>query len=139
MLNIDSIGIAQIQYSYHEVMGDTSLTTDTISLSPPNTIDVTFRDMCCASDISTDTEEVIKILSNPVRETLDVKLIGEVGDDFELILYDIVGRRVLSESGVVRNDESVLNIRVDNLPSGVYLLRMRSGSFETVRTISIVR
>ena len=141
VLDIDTNGVAQIEYWYFEILGDTSsCVVDTTYLSPPgDRNDALSGDMFCASDICTDAEEVIEILSNPVRETLGVRLIGETGEDFELILYDIAGRRVLSESGVVRDDESVLNIRVENLPSGVYLLRMRSGSFQTVRTISIVR
>ncbi|MCK4506373.1 MAG: T9SS type A sorting domain-containing protein [Candidatus Aegiribacteria sp.] len=140
VLDIDSIGAAQIRYGHYEVMGDTSCVVDTISLPPPSDRNcVLSGDMCCGSDIRTDAEKMIKILSNPVRETLDVRLVGESGEDFELILYDITGRRVLSESCVNRDDESVLNIRVGNLPSGVYLLKIRSGSFETIRTISIVR
>ncbi|MCK4506300.1 MAG: hypothetical protein KAW14_11855 [Candidatus Aegiribacteria sp.] len=47
--------------------------------------------MFCESDIGADAEKVIEILSNPVRESFDVRPIGKVGDDFELILYDIVG------------------------------------------------
>ncbi len=140
VLNIDIDGGAYIEHSYRESIFPFNSVVDTTYLSPPGgSDDNLFGDMYCSSDISSDAEEVIEILSNPVRETLDVKLIGEAGDDFEVILYDIAGRRVLSESGVNRDDESVLNIRVEDLPSGVYLLRIRSGSFETVRTISIVR
>jgi len=139
ILSIDSNGVAYIQFGYHEVMSDTSMTVGLDTLPPPGgSDDNLFGDIYCASDISSDAEEVIEILSNPVRETLGVRLVGVSGDNFELLLYDIAGRQILAESGILREDESLLNIGVQELPSGVYLLRIRTGDLEVVRTVSII-
>ena len=80
-------------YGYYTVMGNPiSLVVDTIPLSPPDSTDgILAGDAYVASDIRSDGEEVIEILSNPVRETLGVRLLGESGDTFELLLYDIAG------------------------------------------------
>ena len=88
----------------------------------------------CRSDV----EEVIEILSNPVREALGVRFVGVSGDNFELLLYDIAGRQILSESGILLDDESVLSIGVQSLPSGVYLLRITAGNAEVRKAVSII-
>ena len=83
-------------------------------------------------------DESLMVLSNPIRETLDVIVFGESGERWKFDLYDISGRRAVSESGVFRDDSSVLNINVENLPSGVYMLKTEVGGNEEVRSISIV-
>ncbi|MCD4701709.1 MAG: T9SS type A sorting domain-containing protein, partial [Candidatus Aegiribacteria sp.] len=140
VLNIDSNAVAEISFYYFEEFPYPESIVEGIDTLPPpgGSDDNLFGDMCCASDISSDAEEVIEILSNPVRETLGVRLVGEYGDNFEILLYDIAGRQILSESGILRDDESLLNIGVQELPSGVYLLRIRTGDLEVVRTVSII-
>lgn len=84
-------------------------------------------------------DELFTVLSNPVRETLDVMVSHESGERWKLDLYDISGRCVVSESGVLHESGSVLNIGVENLPSGVYILKTEIGGIEEARSISIVR
>ncbi len=141
VLDIDSTTAEALVYYiyYPEYCNQFVFVEDTIPLSPPGGSDNNlFGDIYCNSNIRSDTEEVIEILSNPVRETLGVRLVGEYGDNFELLLYDIAGRQILSESGILRDDESLLNIGVQNLPSGVYLLRITAGTAEVRKTVSII-
>lgn len=67
------------------------------------------------------------VLSNPVLETLDVMVSHESGERWKLDLYDLSGRCVVSESGVLHESGSILSIGVENLPSGVYILKTEIG------------
>ena len=46
---------------------------------------------------------------------------------------------MVSKMGFIREDGSVLNIGVESLPSGVYMLKTEIAGVEEVRSISIVR
>jgi len=123
--------------------GPDQYTEDYVILFPPggeneNTLTEPYSlEQTAIASVSIDESSVV--LSNPVHETLTVMVSGESGESWNLDLYDISGRCVMSESGVLHDDHSVLNVGVESLPSGVYMLKTEVGGTEEVRSISVMR
>ncbi|NOQ23640.1 MAG: T9SS type A sorting domain-containing protein, partial [Candidatus Aegiribacteria sp.] len=80
----------------------------------------------------------ITIQGNPANSCLGIVCDSGSELDYELELFDISGRKVLDDSGILTSTDSRIDIGVSNIPSGVYLLRIRTGDIEIVKTVSII-
>lgn len=135
---------ALIGFGYHTFPHPDSIVYDYVVLKPPQFDGgQTLRSEVLLEQNDLDPSERLhsfaEVLSNPVRGILSVMVSGSSGESWRLDLYDISGRRVASESGVMESAGFVEELNVQSLPSGVYVLRSRVGGVEDVRSISVVR
>ncbi len=107
--------------------------------NPPGGGNMDFSDEPCLAvqteDLALSNNEPFIVLSNPVNETLDVEIACA---SWNLSVFDISGRCVVSESGVSTEDRSVVSIDAGMLPSGVYILKVEIEGVEEVQSFSIV-
>ena len=94
---------------------------------------------------------VIKIYPNPASSFITVELSGQLSDDVILSVFDINGRMVIDEMPFAKSQANALSaqqtahqhsigsivINVGTLDSGIYLLRVSSSSFLTVKRLVI--
>ncbi|MBD3278220.1 MAG: hypothetical protein GF388_07970 [Candidatus Aegiribacteria sp.] len=135
---------ALIGFAYHTFPSPDSVVYDYVVLKPPQFDGgQAIRSEDPSEENSLEPSEtlqsVAEVLSNPVRENLSVMVSGERGASWRLDLYDISGRCVASESGVMESSGFVEEFDLQSLPSGVYVLRSRVGGVEDVRSVSVVR
>jgi hypothetical protein len=80
----------------------------------------------------------VKLLGNPVRETIEVEVTGGENKTLHLSLTDMMGR-VVGESRTERASASEhYRFTVSSLPTGALLLRTSSqGQSETVRILKV--
>jgi len=77
---------------------------------------------------------------NPVADvaTVDVSVPADM-DDASLVLFDLLGRRVRSLDANVPRGSSAVNIRVDDLAAGTYLLRLTGNGRVQTQKLTVVR
>ncbi|MEA3266969.1 MAG: T9SS type A sorting domain-containing protein [Candidatus Fermentibacteria bacterium] len=105
----------------------------------PGGVNMDFSEELCtvaqAEDFALSDNASFTILSNPVGETLDVEISGDI---WNLSVFDISGRCVVSESGVSTEVNSVISIDAGALPSGVYMLKVEIEGVEQFQSITVV-
>ncbi|MCD6587314.1 MAG: T9SS type A sorting domain-containing protein, partial [Candidatus Fermentibacteraceae bacterium] len=90
-------------------------------------------------DSAVEADQLFVSVSNPVSGEVEVVLSLQLpGEQWSVTVYDIAGRQVASSQGVLENGSRVLRVDTGNLSSGLYLLQIKIGDIETVRSISIV-
>lgn len=70
-----------------------------------------------------DTDNPINVFPNPFRESITVSLPDNFNSNLTLELFDILGRRILSESQLPSNSNKYI-IKTDNLQGGIYILKV---------------
>jgi len=86
-----------------------------------------------------EADQLFVSVSNPVSENVEVVLSLQLpGEQWSVMVYDIAGRQVASSQGVLEDESQVLRMDTGNLSTGLYLLRVKIGDIETVRSISVV-
>jgi Secretion system C-terminal sorting domain len=79
---------------------------------------------------------LIKVLPNPANEFVDIQFQTEgIKNDYTIALYDNSGKLLLSET--VKRDEpqSYKRITIQQLPPGIYLLKVNDGENNIVEKI----
>jgi hypothetical protein len=73
----------------------------------------------------------LEVWPNPAKEVLSVKVLGlSSGIDYELVIYDIFGRLILSSTPIIPpfgGTEGGLQINVESFPPGVYIAILKKG------------
>ena len=132
-------GQAQYHYSYCTVPWGPPFSGYVIlPPSSTNSNDVTLISNDIEIDVEADDVPIVEIQGNPISSNLGIICNSSVSQEYELVIYDIAGRRVLVDTGILESTDSRVNIGVSNIPSGVYLVRIRTGDIEVMRTISII-
>ena len=132
---------ALFSYGYYYAPFPECFNNGEVTLPPypvSNDISTLLPPLDCIAEISENRMPLIEIQENPARSNLGIVFRAEPTQEYELVIYDITGRRVLIDSGVFASADSRLDIDVSNIPSGVYLLRIRTGDLEVVRTVSVI-
>jgi hypothetical protein len=89
-------------------------------------------------DIVLDAQ--INIYPNPAQNEIYIEIEGENFDRFaEFTIIDITGRIAFSRKYDNISKNSLLNIKIDNLPSGIYFLKFKGGKSETYSKFIISR
>jgi hypothetical protein len=60
-------------------------------------------------------------------------------DDASLVLFDLLGRRVRSVQANALGGSSSVNVRVDDLAAGTYLLRLKGNGRVQTQKLTVVR
>jgi hypothetical protein len=72
-------------------------------------------------DTPSKTEAIINIYPNPVQDALYIRFSDETLLNFAYDVVDVSGRKILSGLG---NKNADFNINVQNIPSGLYILKI---------------
>ncbi|NBC87826.1 MAG: T9SS type A sorting domain-containing protein [Bacteroidetes bacterium] len=77
---------------------------------------------------------------NPAADvaTVDVSVPADM-DDVSLVLFDLLGRRVRSVEANALGGSSAVNVRVDDLAAGTYLLRLTGNGRVQTQKLTVVR
>ena len=81
------------------------------------------------------TQDLFEVYPNPVNDVLSIQIGVEHSNDFTVNLYDVYGKLVLSE---IASGNS-LEIEVNGLPVGMYVLAINDGTVRGVEKINIQR
>ena len=78
----------------------------------------------------------IRIYPNPSEGNFNIQLLNSSGENVKLQLYDLKGRIIYSET-LMESGEINRPIAINNLSTGVYLLKVFQGNKETTKKIII--
>ncbi len=78
---------------------------------------------------------------NPASERATLSFAVQKGTRAEVTMYDVLGQRVrtLYEGRPPREEGRRLTVETEDLPSGVYVVRLRAGSQTQARRLTVVR
>jgi O-glycosyl hydrolase len=80
------------------------------------------------------SEPKLQVFPNPVNESMNVQLSLFANEDVRLILTDVLGRNVKTViDGPYSIGNHMLNVNMQGIPTGTYLLTIRAGA----RTVSV--
>lgn len=139
-IDIDSTGVAEIEYSYFTDFHADSGAVDTVLVAPPaidNHRNPIANDTAALNRTAATSQSTAEVRTNPTDDILTVDLLVDAECGYQLSVYDITGRQVLQHAGYAEAGSSC-QIPVNHLPSGVYILRVTVEDKETVRRVSII-
>ncbi|OJJ19842.1 hypothetical protein BKI52_15280 [marine bacterium AO1-C] len=68
---------------------------------------------------------LLTLFPNPVKDVLQLKLEGKVANKVEVTIYNMLGNQVLHSNQKLQNGE--MNLNLEHLPSGQYILKIKTG------------
>ena len=94
--------------------------------------------LCITGISSVDSEGfgIINLYPNPVKDEMSVVISAKSNEDVRLTVLDQLGREITNQNTKIKG-ETTVNISTAKLSSGVYFLRMESGS--NIQHIRFVR
>lgn len=79
--------------------------------------------------------DVFNVWPNPVSDVVNVSIASDLNEDAFVTLYDIQGKRMMSQKLGESSDSMSGVLNVSNLVSGVYLVKVVQGEKQSVRKI----
>jgi hypothetical protein len=80
----------------------------------------------------------IKIFPNPAKDNINVRLSPTIAGQTEIIVYDIMGRKILN-SFVDYNGDSLLSFDISTLERGVYLFSIKNKHNTSTKMFSVIK
>jgi hypothetical protein len=77
----------------------------------------------------------INIVPNPNQGVFQLRMEGKLAGRYDLELLDLQGRAVWIERLQTQGNQVVIEVDVQELPSGVYFLRVGDGTQDVVRKV----
>ena len=90
--------------------------------------------------LSTDDftiDALTTVYPNPTSDYLNITFQDMAGEDFEVVLYDILGRAVLQQEHTNSSGSETINLR--SLNTGIYLLKVVQSSTSKSKTFKIIK
>ena len=78
----------------------------------------------------------IKVFPVPVREEINIEIRNNKAGTIQIDLISVNGKVLISEGHSIAEDQEI-SFRTDNIPNGIYILRIRTGQEERYRKIVI--
>lgn len=72
-------------------------------------------------------EANVAIHSNPVDEDIELSVIGHAGEELDVAVWDAAGKNCFDEAVLLQEGTNDLRFQVDELPQGVYFLKLQKG------------
>jgi hypothetical protein len=88
-------------------------------------------DLTVGFDMGTNNQlldHTIEVFPNPTEGAMRVELSGAVAGNAELVIVDIMGRKIYSESMEASNDFAFSDLQLEGLESGTYIIRVTTQS-----------
>ncbi len=90
--------------------------------------------------IADNEYSVLAVYPNPAGDFIRVRWTGQIGisaDRFEIALFDLTGRTIMTDEFAVRESGEEITIGLSEVPSGIYILQVRNSkeqrSFRLIR------
>ena len=82
-------------------------------------------------------ENLIVKVKQPIDENLSLKVSGANGENSSVTIYNILGQKVWNKEDVSFNNNSWVNLSVDNLPQGVLIVQIQlsNGLSKTLKVV----
>lgn len=94
-----------------------------IEASKPNGLeDISFNNTKCKS--IDNTLQLLNLAPNPVADVMQLYLNSPIKQDLNLLIYDMQGKQMTSLSITVKKGFSYVNVDVNGLSNGLYVLRI---------------
>ncbi|WP_188375267.1 T9SS type A sorting domain-containing protein, partial [Winogradskyella haliclonae] len=136
---VASISVSQTAFTSSDI-GDNVITltvTDVNGNSSMCNATITVEDTTL--DIDDDKLEVFSISPNPFRDNIVIKVPTKLsGDTFDIVIYDLNGRRVFNEVKGVNNNEINLN-GLSRLEIAPYIIRITNTSSNSVFSSRLIK
>jgi len=105
-------------------------------MAPAKTYSVMLSATSAIHDLA-DLNSGFKLYPNPTANSLNIKLNQEAKQDLELCLYNLKGQLLIKQK--LPPGSAIKTISTENLPTGVYLLRLSGTKSSLRRKICIVK
>lgn len=91
------------------------------------------------SSIATNPFPVIeiKVYPNPANDFIIIEWMDEQNAEFNIELYDLMGRKVIHKTASALQTQ--FELRIDNLTQSVYILRIRDTDNMVIKTFRIIK
>jgi PKD repeat protein len=118
--------------------GSYQISLRTISQFGVDSTTQTVRIQSCNTAILPDFEAIsINIVPNPNQGVFQLRMAGDLDERYDLELLDLKGRAVWMERLRIQGNQVVLEVDVQELPSGLYFLRVGDGKQAVVRKVVV--
>ncbi len=94
---------------------------DTSDYSPVRTF--TTIEVTSVNEFTFD-DEAIAVFPNPAQDEITIQLINSKSAEMNMALYDLLGQEILTQKINFTEGISQRNIMLDNVPNGIYLLKL---------------
>ncbi|MBK8343687.1 MAG: T9SS type A sorting domain-containing protein [Bacteroidetes bacterium] len=74
---------------------------------------------------------------NPANAIINLTWNNNLNSDFTFIVFDIMGKQLLSKTVKSNSPDNILSIPVDQLPAGVYQIAIYSGN--AIKTLKFIK
>lgn len=89
--------------------------------------------------LATTGEGWISVYPNPIRDYMNILLLGSRSGTFTFQLVNNEGQEILAQTYSVSPDTQSLRIPVPNLNPGVYMLLVREAGYRVIERIQVIR
>ena len=92
------------------------------------------------TELKRDPDFDLGTYPNPFNSSTVIQFALPRGGEASLVVYDLLGRLVaVLANGFLEGGNHTLNWQAENLPSGMYLVRLKSGSQSVVQKIVLLK
>lgn len=81
----------------------------------------------------------LKVTPNPAKEAINISVLAETETQIKLELISSEGKQIHSENWTLSTSEMTLSIPTDNIPSGVYQLRLQANDKIITEQVIVVK
>lgn len=82
---------------------------------------------------------VLKIISNPVRNNLTIRITDTVSGKYQFVLYDMLGKMLVKQSADITSGTQDITLPMINLAKAVYILKVIDGKGNIVAKEKILK
>lgn len=87
--------------------------------------------------LANDAKNNLTLSPNPAVNSVDVRFNATSTSGFTVSVYDILGKKLLAESGVTNAGENIYHLNVDVLSKGIYVVEVNTKDFTAKRKLEI--
>jgi len=74
---------------------------------------------------------------NPVKDQLNVKFVSSVQASAEITIFDLFGKKQLTQDVDIHSGSNILNMEVENLSNGIYMMNIKGENINLTQKIII--
>lgn len=131
----------RIRYDHHGNAETTDIFTFTINDGEGGWIPTTEYLITIGEGFASNTEDeyayfAVDVYPNPAHDYLTIEINTEINGNYNIGLYDLAGRLLMSEQQTVDN-KILRHIEATTLPSGMILIKIQNGAEQIIKMTSI--
>ena len=83
----------------------------------------------CIKDIQGNKLQISKVFPNPAQQEISILFNTKPDSEFTLEILSLRGELLHQQAHISNNIEDILKIKVDEFPSGTYVIRLKQGAY----------